>query len=225
MINTLDIGDDDFHWAYRYWNYYTDNDGYCYEYDGVSANDYVWASFQFLHEREGFDGESNYDDTSLTNTYTYIHEFAHILGADDYYDLSYTTAPLDGRDMMDSGCGDHSAYTKFNFGWITTSRLIVADSTVTVTLDAFEKAGDTIILANNWDAKLGVYQEYYIITYYTNSGLNAGEYGFFEEEGIVVYHINASLYKEEYDEATNNGVIMVNAITGDVKEEMTINYI
>ena len=199
MINTLDIGDDDFHWAYRYWNYYTDNDGHYYEYDGVSANDYVWASFQFLHEREGFDDESYYDDTSLTNTYTYIHEFAHILGADDYYDLSYTVAPLDGRDMMDSGCGDHSAYTKFNFGWITTSRLIVADSTVTVTLDAFEKAGDTIIIANNWDAKLGAYQEYYIITYYTNSGLNAGEYGFFEEEGIVVYHINASLYKEEYD--------------------------
>jgi hypothetical protein len=23
MVNTLDIGDDDFHWAYRYWNFYT----------------------------------------------------------------------------------------------------------------------------------------------------------------------------------------------------------
>ena len=41
MINNLTIGEDNFHWAYRYWNYYADDDGYYYEYDGVSANDYM----------------------------------------------------------------------------------------------------------------------------------------------------------------------------------------
>ncbi len=196
LINTLEIGDDDFHWAYRYWNYYTDSRGEYYEYDGVSANDYVWASYQFLHER----GDSDrFDDTNAINTYTYIHEFAHILGADDYYDLSYTTSPLDGHDMMDGECGDHSPYTKFNLGWITSSRLVVANGGITLSLESFGKNGDTIIIANNWDAKLGAYQEYYVIMYYTNDGLNAGEFGFFDKEGVVVYHINASLYVEEYE--------------------------
>ena len=53
LVNTLDINSDsDFNWAYRYWNVYTDDDGYYYEYDGVSANDYLWASYQFLFEKE-----------------------------------------------------------------------------------------------------------------------------------------------------------------------------
>ena len=211
LINTLDVGDDDFHWAYRYWNIYTDEEGYYYEYDGVSANDYLWASYQFLNESSDAAGNIVYTDSSARNTYTYIHEFAHILGTDDYYDTAYIGSPLDGADMMDSMLGDHNAYTKFNLGWITSSRLVVTDSSVTLTLEDFSKNGDTIIIANNWDEKLGAYQEYYVIMYYKNIGLNAGEgAGFFARDGIVVYHVNASLYVETiegetyYDVYNNN---------------------
>ena len=197
MVNTLDIDPDvTMQWAYRYWNLYTDDDGYYYEYDGVSANDYLWASYQFLFD----DGYNNFDDKTLMNTYTFIHEFSHVLGVDDYYDYSYeSNHPMDGYDVMDSMIADHNAFSKINLGWLTNSKLIVTDSSVTIDLDAFAKAGDTIILANDWDEKLGAYQEYYIIVYYTNDGLNAGGNGLFEEEGILVYHINASLYGEEYD--------------------------
>ena len=196
MINTLEIdSEDDFYWAYRYWNLYTDDDGYYYEYDGVSANDYLWASYQFLHE----DGDGNYDDTSAINTYTFIHEFAHVIGAEDYYDTAYVEHPMDGYDMMDMMMGDHNAYTKFNYGWITESRLVVTEGNITISLEAFYKNGDTIILANDYNPDLGVYQEYYIIVYYTNDGLNTGNGGIFGEEGILVYHINASLYREEYE--------------------------
>ena len=208
LINTLDIDYDvDMQWAYRYWNIYTDDDGYYYEYDGVSANDYLWASYAFMHE----DGDGGFSDTSALNTYTFIHEFGHVLGADDYYDTSYNGgAPMDGYDIMDSMLGDHNAYSKFNYGWLTTSRLITASSTVTVTLEDFSKNGDTIIIANNWDDKLGAYQEYYVLVYYKNTGLNAGAGGYFEEEGVVVYHVNAALSKEVldgetyYDVANNN---------------------
>lgn len=200
LINTLDIGEEDFYWAYRYWNIYTDDEGYYYEYDGVSANDYLWASYEFLYESYDAAGNTVYDDTSVMNTYTYIHEFGHILGLDDYYDTAYIGEPMSGCDMMDGMTGDHNAYSKFNLGWLTTSRLVVTDSSVTLTLEDFSKNGDTIILANNWDEKLGAYQEYYVIVYYTNNGLNAGdEYGYFSRDGIVVYHINSSLYKEEMD--------------------------
>ncbi len=199
LITTLEIDPDTtYYWAYRYWNIYTDNDGYYYEYDGVSANDYLWAPYQFLYE-----DAYGYNNTDGMNTYTFIHEFGHVLGADDYYDTSYGGgAPLDGYDIMDSMTGDHNAYSKFNFGWLTTSRLVVTKNSVTLTLTDFTDNGDTIIIANNWNEKLGAYQEYYVIVYYTNNGLNSGDGGYFEEEGILVYHVNASLYKEVQDGET-----------------------
>ena len=209
LINTLEIGEEDFYWAYRYWNLYTDDNDYYYEYDGVSANDYMWASYQFLYE--AYDDEGNtYYDSSVMNPYTFIHEFAHVLGVDDYYDTSYETDPLQGCDVMDSMVGDHNAYTKFNLGWITSSRLVVTNSSVTLTLKDFSEYGDTIIIGNNWDDKLGAYQEYYVLIYYKNSGLNAGDAGYFTRDGVVVYHVNASLYKESdgnqtyYDVYNNN---------------------
>lgn len=203
MINTLTIDDQsDFHWAYRYWNDYTDKYGYFYEYDGVSANDYIWASYQFMHESYDERYGYSYDDTGVMNTYTYIHEFGHILGVDDYYDTSYRTdtTPLDGCDIMDGMTGDHNPYTKFNLGWLTTSKLITTSTSITLTLDSFTETGDTIIIANNWVDSLGAYQEYYIVVYYTMTGLNGGEYGYFSREGIIVYHVNASLYCEEFDD-------------------------
>lgn len=198
LVTTLEIdGETNFYWAYRYWNYYTDSDEYYYEYDGVSANDYLWASYKFIHEDTRLTGD--YSDTSIINPYTFIHEFGHILGADDYYDTTYYGSPLGGYDIMDSEVGDHNAYTKFNYGWITSSRLVVTDTSVTLTLEDFSKNGDTIILANNFDPSLGVYQEYYILVYYTESELNSKMGGYFNKNGILVYHVDASLYYEEYD--------------------------
>jgi len=201
MINTLEINDEEtFQWAYRYWNYYTDGQGDYYKYDGVRANDYLWASYQFLYEGTDLLGNTHFNDTSAVNTYTFIHEFGHILGADDYYDTAYVNSPMGDYDIMDSMRGDHNAFTKFNLGWVKNSRLVVAEESVTLTLGAFGKNGDTILIANNWDEALGAYQEYFIVAYYTNDGLNDGEgNGYFKENGIVVYHVNASLYKEEYE--------------------------
>ena len=200
LVNTLDVdSNSDFQWAFRSWNFYTDDEGYCYEYDGVSANDYLWASYQFLYETYDADGDPLYEDSTARNTYTFIHEFAHILGVDDYYDTTYESEPMEGCDVMDSMPGDHNAFTKFNLGWLTASRLVVAEGSITLTLEDFSKNGDTILIANNWDEDLGAYQEYYVLVYYTNNGLNAGDYGYFSRDGVVVYHVNASLFGEDYE--------------------------
>ena len=151
-----------------------------------------------MFEEYDENGDVDYSTSNPLNPYTFIHEFSHILGADDYYDTSYEGSPMGGYDVMDSMAGDHNPYSKFNYGWITTSRLVVTDTSVTLTLDAFAKNGDTIILANNWDDDLGAYQEYYVVMYYTATGLNAGEGGYFTRDGVVVYHINASLCVEDY---------------------------
>ena len=200
LINTLTINQDEiFYWAYRYWNTYTDSSDYYYEYDGVSANDYLWMSYQFLYETTDEWGNVSFDDEGAMNTYTYIHEFGHLLGADDYYDTSGTgEGPLRGLDVMDSTTGDHNPYSKLNYGWITETRLIVADKAISVELSDFTKTGDFVIIANNWSPGLGAYQEYYIVMYYTQNGLNSGGNGYFDRNGILVYHVNASLYKEEY---------------------------
>ena len=215
MVNTLEIAEDDFHWAYRYWNLYTDDDGYYYEYDNVSANDYVWVAYEFMFEGYDENDNMNYDESNPLNPYTFIHEFSHILGVDDYYDTQYENHPLNGIDMMDDMMGDHNPYTKFNLGWITSSKLIVTNGTVTINLEAFAKNGDTIILANNWDESLGAYQEYYVIMYYTMTGLNGGEYGYFARDGIVVYHVNSSLYAQNYDGETYYDVYNTNTSSGN----------
>ena len=231
LIPTLDIKDDIqsdsdmMHWAYRYWNYYVDNSGYYYEYDGVSANDYMWVPYQFLYE-----DEYGYDNKKAMNTYTFIHEFGHILGSEDYYDTSYTLAgdemPLGGYDMMDAMTGDHNPFTKFHYGWLTTSRLVTAETSVTLSLEDFTKNGDTIIIANNWSDDLGVYQEYYIVMYYTNNGLNAGDgFGFFEEEGILVYHVNATLVKQSYGGETYYFFANTNTDPSDENEGTEDNLI
>ena len=199
LVNTLDVSEEDFYWAYRYWNFYVDENDKFYVYDGVRANDYVWISYQFIHEYHNENGDALYDD-DIMNPYTFIHEFAHVLGANDYYDTAYVEHPMNGLDVMDLLAGDHNAYTKINYGWITSSRLVVIEEgSITLTLEDFSKNGDTIIIANNWDEELGAYQEYYIIVYYVSTGLNGGDAGYFSNDGIVVYHVNASLCREEYD--------------------------
>ena len=135
---------------------------------------------------------------------------------------------MSGCDIMDAMLGDHNAYTKFNYGWLTSSRLVVAEGNVTLTLEDFSQNGDTIIIANNWDEKLGIYQEYYILVYYRNVGLNEGdEAGYFSRDGIVVYHVNASLYSEVYDGETYYDVYNNNTDASDQygTEDNLIEYV
>ena len=227
LISTVDVGEDNFNWAYRYWNIYTDSNDEYYEYDGVSANDYLWASYQFLNEGYDDQGNVSYDYTSAVNTYTYIHEFGHILGADDYFDTAGVNEPMGGCDVMDAMSGDHNAYTKFNLGWLTSSRLVTTDGQVTLTLESFTSTGDTIIIANNWDSSLGAYQEYFIVVYYKSEGLNSGSGGYFARDGITVYHVNASLYTEEMDGQVYYDVYNNNTDASDSygTEENLIEYV
>jgi M6 family metalloprotease-like protein len=208
LISTNEInGEHDFTWAARYWNFYTDDNGYKFKYDDVSANDYVWCPYQFMFEKE----EGKYDGYDIINPLTFIHEFSHVLGADDYYNYNGSVSPLENHDIMDSMYSDHNPYTKFNYGWIKNSKLIVTDSSVTLNLNSFIETGETIIIANNWDATLGAYQEYYILMYYKNESLNlVDNVGLFKDEGILMYHVNASLFFDEvygYNVYNNNSTI------------------
>lgn len=205
IVPTIKIGNPDesiLQWAYRYWDITDNTYG-----DNYYINDYLWCPYDFLYETD-----SGYDNgTTPTNTYTFTHEFGHILGAEDYYDASYTDKDvlLNGDDIMDSYFGDQNPYTKFNYGWLTSSNLITATDTVTLDLNAFENGGDTYIIANNWDATLGCYQEYWVMMYYTKSGINAkSNYSF--SEGLVLYHVDAQLISYKYKGQTGLDLFTTN---------------
>ena len=202
MVNTLYVdGNNMFNWAFQYRNYYEDESGNLYEYDGVYAYDYIWASYAFIYEKELSGNRFVYTDSRVCNPKTFIHEFAHIIGATDYYDTSYTSTlgPMRGLDIMDNSIGDHNPFTKINLGWISESRLVIpSNSSLTLTLKPFSESGDTIIIANNWSDELGGYQEYFILIYYRNTGLNDSKDKYFDQDGIVLYHVNSTLLREEY---------------------------
>ena len=202
MIDTLDVSaDNSLTWAFRYWNLYRDEEDNLIVYDGVSAHDYAWMSYSFMHESVDQWGRPVYNNKKTVNTKTYIHEMGHILGGEDYYDTSYEDplGPLHGKDVMDTCLGDHNPYSKFSYGWITSSRLVTTDSQITLTLENFQKSGDTIIVANNFDPALGVYQEYFVLMYYSASELNKSKYPYFDYDGVVIYHVNATLSYEDRD--------------------------
>ena len=93
---------------------------------------------------------------------------------------------------MDAMTADHNPFTKMHYGWIDSSRIVTASNDVTLELNAFEETADTIIIANNYNEKKGIYQEYWLIVYYNDTKLNKYPYGLFDE-GIVVYHVNAAV--------------------------------
>ena len=174
-------------WAFTY-EYFTDDYEY---YDGVEADYYCFFGYDFLFE-EPVSGK-----TLKLNSETIIHETGHILGLDDYYDYDDTKGPdggIGGGDMMDYNVGDHNPFSKLLMGWVTP--YVVCD-TSDITLNSFGKSGECILLVDEYSS---IYDEYYLIDFYTPDGLNeleAGNNGLFSISGIRIYHVDARITKND----------------------------
>ncbi len=179
-------------WAYTY-QYFTETNEY---YDNVEADFYSIMSYQFL-----FDDLQ--DKKVKYNCETIIHETGHLLGLDDYYDYEENNGPnggIGGGDMMDYNVGDHNAYSKALLGWI--NPYLLTGKTITIDLNSFASSGDAIMICKNWNGTF--YDEYFIIDFYTPTGVNEmvkGNSGLFSISGIRIYHINATL--NTYENATS----------------------
>lgn len=174
-----------FWWAYTSW--YIDDD----KFDNVGLGNYIWCGLDFFTK----DGLTN-------NTQTIIHETAHLFGVDDYYDYDTTKGStkggLGGADLMDndkgSPCGEHNAYTKSLLGWITPTVIDLDESNKELTLDlkSFQETGETIILANTFDKDKEMYQEYFMLEYYTPTHLSERDKPF-TLPGVRVLHVASQL--------------------------------
>ncbi len=166
---------------------------------------YSWSSFNMMNRAK----ENSID------AHTYIHEFGHQLGLDDYYDTainnsgSVYTSPMGGLDMMDYNIGDHSMYSKFALGWTAPRNVKGSDGKIEVKLKPSYIDGDFIILGGD-DYNGLPFDEYIAIEYLSNvkdennlnyfdsvnpypitsktDGTRVATYG---ESGIRVTHIDA----------------------------------
>ncbi len=123
---------------------------------------YSWSSFNMV----------NRASKNKADAHTYIHEFGHQLGLDDYYDTTIQqgkayTSPMGGLDMMDYNIGDHSMYSKFALGRTAPKKISGNSGSIEVTLEPSYINGDFAIIAG--DEYNGLpFDEYIAIEYLSN---------------------------------------------------------
>ena len=181
--NRLHVGNTNL-WAYTFWvqDFST--------YTHPIPNTFLWASYDFM-----------YEDTShvILDTHTYIHEFGHVLGLEDYYDynseVGYDAAGM--FSMQDCNIGGHDPFSLLELGWI---KPYVVSDTAAINIKPFTQSHDLILVANH-EVK-SVFDEYLLIELYTPDGLNEldASYSYCNNSpkgpsrtGIRLWHVDARL--------------------------------
>lgn len=139
-----------------------------------------WSSIELLNEKNG-----------LVDSHTYIHEFGHILGLNDYYNTTSQSIynPTGRLDMMDYTIGDHSGYSKMLLNW---TRPYVINNETTLTISPFVSSGDLILLKNEWNKS--PMDEYLLLEFYVPQGMNSHDDAYYANKpGIKVYHVDSRI--------------------------------
>ena len=216
-------------WAYCYWIQNTDVKNTI----KPGANVFFWASYDFMYGKNKVasrTGKNNYADGDTSNNvnvdaHTYIHEMGHMFGLEDYYDYSsYGYSPAGGFSMQDHNVGGHDPFSVFALGW---GKAYVPVTSAEINLKPFVSSGEMVILSPNWNSLNSPFDEYLILEYYTNEGLNyfdtnhpymdgIKEYPTgSKQSGIRLWHVDARLL---YKSSTNAfDTLGANKITNDPK--------
>lgn len=167
------------------------------------ANVLMWASYDFMYNSEtAYDraGSSyGFGDSRFTSVdaHTYIHEFGHVLGLEDYYDYSYQYKPAAGFSMQDHNVGGHDPFSTLEFQW---SEVYKPLESTTITIKDFQSSHDLILIGNH--NVTSVFDEYFLLELYTPTLLNeldstenySGYYPLGPTiPGIRLWHVDARL--------------------------------
>jgi len=220
-------------WAYTSWNYTQRNPG------NPVVNHFFWASYDFLYGKttaQTRTGKSNYNSGNTSycelDTHTFIHEFGHMLGLDDYYDYSNSSyTPAAGFSMQDCNVGAHDPFSVMALGW--TNPYIPTD-TCTIEIEPFQDNGDLILLTPKWNEDDSPFDEYILLELYTPTGLNKldSDYNLYSgypqgpsTPGIRVWHVDARLvYSKTSTFSTSNFTTNPCTTSGYVREAMSNTY-
>ena len=87
--------------------------------------------------------------------------------------------------MQDNNVGGHDPFSVFSLGW---GKAYIPTTTMNIDLKPFTQSGEMIILSPNWDDTINSpFDEYLILEYYTNDGLNYFDSEHAYMEGVKVY--------------------------------------
>lgn len=153
------------------------------------TNTYLWASFDFMYKSENI----------KVDAHTYIHEIGHGFGLDDYYDYNVVKNGnyAGGWTMQDNNVGSLDPYSRMTLGWF--NNIYVIEETCEINLKPLEDSGDIVLISENfWGSP---FDEYYLIDYYTPTGLNEFDtkypydnsiYGV-NSEGLRIWHVDSRI--------------------------------
>lgn len=157
---------------------------------------YMWASYNFMN-----DGLTASEQLTKVDAHTYIHEFGHVLGLDDYYcydDDGWD--PVGTSEMQSYNVGDQSIYSKFQLGWANPQIIRPNTSSIDVTLKTSALYNDGILINDTWNNT--PMDEYILIEYYTPQGNNYTDslkkydgVQMYTTSGLRIYHADARLVK------------------------------
>lgn len=185
---------EDFYWAYTSWDINVDNRNYA----DTKGYSYVFISYDFFLEK------LEYSNRKINlNCQTLIHETGHLFNLVDYYDYDpYDSYNNNGGycavDMMDYNIGDHGPLSKILLDWVDP---VIINKSGIYQLPAFSTSGTTFLIGANGGIS-SIFDEYYLIDFYTFSGLNSLEIPSFfnttkKYAGIRISHADATLEYEE----------------------------
>ena len=221
--------------------YDSDGDGYldfvCFDFSGPKG---AWGTTWWPHVNtfENYEiGEKQIYAYSLLkgNVKTFIHEFGHILGADDYYSYEDSSLkPFMTYDMMSDNTGDHNGFTKWSYGWLSDEDIAYVDrssgeTTVTLTPIETSDSGKKIaVVAPELDRSNGFIDEYFLVEYDSGAGNNASAFEEFSlDPGFRIFHVYAKCIFIDGDMyisyEKNNGFLRDNLIH-NVKNEFGDPY-
>ena len=206
-------------WAYCFWiqDYTAKNTS------NPGVNAYFWASYDFMYGQEvafSRTGKTYHaGDTShcTIDAHTYIHEMGHMFGLEDYYDYSNNSyQPAGAFSMQDHNVGSHDPFSSFALGW---GKAYVPVESTTIDLKPFATDGEMIILSPSWNSYNSPFDEYLILEYFTDTGLNEfdvhhkymSQYGKnyptgSQDYGIRLWHVDARLLYTTTGEFSANKV-------------------
>ncbi len=218
--DTLNRSSYDNLWAYCFWvqDYAAQN------VNNPGVNAFFWASYDFMYGQEVASSRTGKTyragDTShcSIDAHTYIHEMGHMFGLEDYYDYSdLSYQPAGAFSMQDHNVGGHDPFSSFALGW---GKAYIPTSSVTIDLKPFATDGEMIILSPQWNSYNSPFDEYLIIEYFTDLGLNEHDTNYkymkqygknyptgTHDYGIRLWHVDARLVY------TNTGEFSANKVT------------
>ena len=132
------------------------------------------------------------------DAHAFVHEFGHLLGADDYYDYNAKNPNYysGGFSMQDLCCGTHDPYSDMCYGWV---KPYIPTESCTIKLNSYAKTGDFVILKDEWNKYKSPFDEYLILEYYTPDGLNQRDAESryrginMNKSGLRIWHVDGRL--------------------------------